>query len=346
LGDELRVGWACSGLSGFHNTHGQVERGLEFAERVLAIAERVADDDLALRGRIDAAVVETYRGRFAPALAHLERALTHYDPERSYLLDSGFSINHPGVLLGYQTAWNLVFLGRPDQGVERARENVATARRIGHPFSIAAALAMETVVHAMRRDTRRLRERAEETIEFSEANGFPFWLRVARSLHACARVLGGEHDAVDDLVQSVRESAGNGSLAGATALLSLVADACLCAGKLGEARGQVELGLALAARTGEHMVDAEFHRLTAEIGLAEGAAPGDAEASFVHSLEIARGQQAKGMELRTATGLARLWRDQGRQGEAKRLLAPCYEAFSEGFDTADLREAKALRDEL
>jgi adenylate cyclase len=250
------------------------------------------------------------------------------------------------VLLGYQTAWNLVFLGRPDQGVERARENVATARRIGHPFSIAAALAMETVVHAMRRDFRRLRERAEETIAFSEANGFPFWLGIGRMLHACARILDGEHDAVDDLVGSVRESGGSGSLAGATALLSLVADACLCAGKLGEARGQVELGLALAARTGEHMVDAEFHRLTAEIGLAEGAAPGDAEASFVHSLEIARGQQAKGMELRTATGLARLWRDQGRQGEAKRLLAPCYEAFSEGFDTADLREAKALRDEL
>jgi predicted ATPase len=73
---------------------------------------------------------------------------------------------------------------------------------------------------------------------------------------------------------------------------------------------------------------------------------GEAEASLARSLEIARDQQARSMELRTATDLARLWRDQGRRDEAKRLLAPCYEAFSEGFDTADLRAAKALLEEL
>ncbi len=345
LGDELQIGWACSGLASFHLAS-QVELGLQFAERELAIAERAGDADLALRGCLDVAVTETYRGRFASALAHLERALAHYDPERSYLLDSGFSINHPGVLRGYQMAWNLVFLGRPDQGAELAAETVATARGIGHPFSIAGALTMQTIVHAMRRDIPRVRERAEEAIAFSEANGFPFWQGIARTLQNTARVLAGEGEAAEDLVRGVRDSAGGGSLSGATAVLCLVADACLRAGELGEARGHVELGLALSARAGEHFVDAELHRLTAEIALAEGGEPSVAESSFVRGLEIARGQQAKGMELRAATGLARLRRDQGRRDEARELLAPVYGWFTEGFDTPDLKEAKALLAEL
>ena len=202
LGDERSIGWACSGLSSF-NLGGETGRAGHFAERVLTIAERTSDADLALRGHLDAAIVNLYSGRFAPSLAHLEQARARYDPERSYLRDSGFSINHPGVLVLYNLGWDLCFLGLPDQGARRASEAVALAHRIGHPYSIAAALVVETLVHCIRRDLSRQREGAAEAIAFSEANGFPFWQGIARALHAGARAVSGELDAVEELTQGL-----------------------------------------------------------------------------------------------------------------------------------------------
>jgi len=198
----------------------------------------------------------------------------------------------------------------------------------------------------MRRDVSSQRERAAEAMAFSEAHGFPFWLGLASTFHAAARVAAGEQEAVADLLPGLVQSGGTGNRGGAPGLLSVVADAYLTAGKLAEARSAVEGGLALAAQTGQHFMDAELHRLAGEIELAGGGAAADAEALFLRSLEIARSQEAKSPELRTATSLARLWRDQGRRVEARELLAPIHAWFTEGFDTRDLVEAKALLAEL
>lgn len=125
-------------------------------------------------------------------------------------------------------------------------------------------------------------------------------------------------------------------------MLTLLGEAYLTAGQIPEARGAVEGGLALAAQTGQAFFDAELHRLRGETVLAGGDAPAEAEAAFLRGLDIARAQEAKSFDLRTATSLARLWRHQGKRAEAHALLAPIYGWFSEGFDTRDLIEAKAL----
>jgi predicted ATPase len=237
-------------------------------------------------------------------------------------------------------------LGWPDRALARTREGIALARQIGHPFTLALALVFETVLHALRGDVADQQERAAEAIALSEEYGFPLFLGLARTLHAASRVAAGEHEAAAEMGAGAARSGGTGNLGGAPGLLSVLGDAYLAAGQLSEARAAVQGGLALAAQTGQHFMDAELHRLRGEIELAAGSAPADAEALFQRALEIARAQEAKSLELRAATSLARLLHGRGRRGEARALLQPVYDWFTEGLDTQDLRDARMLLKDL
>ena len=126
----------------------------------------------------------------------------------------------------------------------------------------------------------------------------------------------------------------------------LLADAQRAAGQLAEAQGTVATGLAVAAQTGQLFFDADLHRLDGDLLLATGGTADEAAARYHRALAIAREQGARSLELRAATSLARLWRDQGKRAEARDLLAPVYGWFTEGFDTRDLHDAKALLEEL
>jgi hypothetical protein len=246
---------------------------------------------------------------------------------------------------GYM-AWNLSTLGWPDRSIVRAREAVALARELDHPFSLAHALFFETGAHYLRRDFTAQRECAAETIALSEAHGFQQYLGVGRTFHAAARVAAGESEAIADLLAGLGLTAGTGFKVGAPCLFALLGEAYMTAGQLTEARGAVETGLAVATQMGQPCFDSELHRLQGEIVLNAGGSPSEAEAFFHHALEIARAQEAKSFELRTAITLARLWRDQGKRAAARNFLAPLHAWFTEGLDTADLKDAKALLDEL
>ena len=129
--------------------------------------------------------------------------------------------------------------------------------------------------------------------------------------------------------------------------LALLAEALALAGKIEEGLAALDDALAKAAASSERAWDAEIHRLCGELtGRLPYPDPAKVEESFRTALAIAREQGTRGYELRAATSLARLWAEQGRQGEARDLLAPVYDWFTEGFDTADLKEAKALLEEL
>ncbi len=213
-------------------------------------------------------------------------------------------------------------------------------------FDLTQALFFEAIVHWQRRDVSGQRERTVEVIALSEAQGFPFWLGVARTLPAAARVADGEPEAVADLLPGLAESGGTGSRGGAPVFFALIGEAQRTVGQLAEARGAVERGLALSEQTGQPFCDSVLHRLRGEIDLADGRVPADAEALFQCALDIARAQEARSLELRAATSLARLWQSQEKQAEARALLQPVYDWFTEGFDTADLKDAKALLAEL
>jgi predicted ATPase len=220
------------------------------------------------------------------------------------------------------------------------------ATQLGDPFSLAFALSFAILVHWLRRDVTAQRERAAETIALSDAQGFPFWLGLSRTFHAAARVADGEPGAVADVSAGLALCAEDGRQGAAPAMLALVGEAYLAAGQLAEARSAVETGLAVAAQTGQPFFDAELQRLQGEIVLATGGEPADAEVLFQHAVDIARAQEAKSFELRAATSLARLWQRQGKRDAARALLAPLYAWFTEGFDTRDLKEAKALLEDL
>jgi predicted ATPase len=252
-------------------------------------------------------------------------------------------------------------LGRPDLALARAGEAVALARRLGHRFSLAFALLFATFVDWLRRDIAAQRERAGEIIALSEAHGFPLWLGLGRTFHAAARIAAGEPGAVADVLAGLALGAETGNQAGAPSLFALLGEAYVAVGQLVEARGAVETGLGVAAQTGQPYWDADLHRLQGEIlrktvdsqqpvlSPVEGSrveSEQTAEEWFHRALDIARSQQAKSFELRAATSLARLWQRQGKRDAARDLLAPVYEWFTEGFDTRDLVEAKALLAEL
>jgi predicted ATPase len=141
-------------------------------------------------------------------------------------------------------------------------------------------------------------------------------------------------------------AAETGHQGGAPALFALLAEAQRAAGQLTEAQNTVATGLAVAAQTGQHIIDVDLHRLDGDLLLATGGDADEAAARYHRALAIAREQGSRSLELRAATSLARLWRDQGTRAEARDLLAPVYGRFTEGFDTRDLIEAKALLEEL
>jgi DNA-binding winged helix-turn-helix (wHTH) protein/tetratricopeptide (TPR) repeat protein len=341
LGDERRLGRALYFLAIFSGQSGQLERAYTLFGRVLAIAEETSDADLALGAHSELGMVEYFQGRFASSLAHCAAALALHDEPRHL----GHIVDRK-VLALEVSAWNLWVLGWPDRALARIREGVASARQLGHLFSQAHALFFETVVHSQRRAASEQRERAAEVMTLAEVHGFPFWQGLARTFHAAARVAAGEPEAVADLLPGLAQSGGTGNRAGAPGALAIVGEAFLVAGRLSDARGAVEGGIALAAQTGQRHADADLHRLRGEIVLVTGGKPADGEVHFQRALEVARSQEARSFELRAATSLARLWRDQGKPAEARALLQPIYEWFTEGFDTGDLKNAEALLAQL
>ena len=210
----------------------------------------------------------------------------------------------------------------------------------------AAAWAVVSALHWLRRDAAAQRERAAEVVALSEAQGFPLWLGVGRAFHGAARVGAGNRGALPEIMEGLALAAETGNQLGAPVFLALLAEAQQAAGQLLEAQRTIATALALAAQTGQPYFDADLDRLDGDLLLATGGAADEATARYHRALAIARDQGARSFELRAATSLARLWHDQGKPTEARELLAPLYAWFTEGFDTGDLIVAKALLDEL
>jgi tetratricopeptide (TPR) repeat protein len=344
-GDAARLGVARTGLAICYYTRGEVERGRALATEVLAAAEARGDREQALLGHASVGGPEHFQGKFASSLAHCERAIRLYDPVR----DHGHARllgNDQGIVALNYSAWNLWHRGQADAAIARSHEVVALARRLNHPFSVASALFFETAIHWLRRDVAAQLERAAEVVALSEAQGFPFWLGVGHAFHAAARVTAGNTGGLSEILDGLVLVGETGSQAGAPWIFAVLAEAQRAAGHLAEAQGTVATALAVAAQTGQPFFDADLHRLDGDLLLAAGGTADEAAARYHRALAIAREQGARSFELRAATSLARLWRDQGKRAEARALLAPVYGWFTEGFDTRDLIDAKALLEDL
>jgi len=261
-------------------------------------------------------------------------------------------------------AWVLWQLGYPDQAHERVQESFILAQEISHPFSLAYALAVATIVSYFRGEWKLTQQRAETLIALSTEQGFSLWLALGTMARSWVLASLGQ---VEEGIAQARQALANWQESGMEAnlpyILSVFAAVYASIGQVRNGLDAIQKGLTTVNNTREHMWESELHRLKGDLTLQQSqivdsksqvanpqsAIPNpqsEAEACFLNALAIARTQHAKSLELRAATSLARLWQQQGKKTEAYQLLFPVYNWFTEGFDTKDLQEAKALLDEL
>jgi class 3 adenylate cyclase/predicted ATPase len=337
------------GLWGFYNTRHHLRKGREMAEHLIALAQHDNDPALLVPGYRALGETFFHLGELVQARAYLERALSLYDPEqhRTHALLYGHDAGVSCLGFGARTLW---LLGYPDRALQRSREAVALAQSLSHPFSLSFAILLLIHLHHHRREAEMVLRHAETLITLATEQGFP--QGIARGLSARGWALTAQGHPSEGIAQ-LRQ--GVVAYQDAGFQVSLPYDLAWLAEALGK-NGEVEEGLhlmaealALIEHSGPRCYEPELHRIQGELLQSMDSGfrhEGTPETCFHRALDIARRQQAKSLELRTALSLSRLWHQQGRQDEARNLLAPIYGWFTEGLDTPDLQDARALLEML
>ena len=348
IGESPELPRVLAGMAAAYFIKGDLATAAEVAQEALAAAERTGEAFDLLSAHYPVGLPLFFQGHFSRALQHFEHSIELYDPSEhgslAYTVGVDRGVNARAVC---GPVSRVPWPSRPGAGLERGGGGAGEARGTSAQSGGRSLLWLESSI-SQRGELDRTRERAEEVVVLAERLGFPLYLGLGRFLRGCARVESGEGEAgIAEMQQAMVELAGIGSGIGAPQVLSLLAEGLRKVGRHDDALGALGLGVAQAEQQGQHYYDAELHRLRAEILLdMDGNAVDEAEALFRQSLEIARRQEAKTFELRAATSLARLWQRQGKRDAARALLAPLYAWFTEGFDTRDLQDAKALLEEL
>jgi predicted ATPase len=284
-------------------------------------------------------------GNPVKAREHADAGRHLYDPNRHAAHRLVYGGHDPGVCARYMGAHAEWLLGQPAKALASTSDSLALAGRIAHPFTLSTALIMTSVVCLNRREPGR----ALRQLEAAEALAAEQRLSLMIEPGILRGVALAGQGADDEAIARIREGVARWTRLGRTVFLpygfSFLAEGLARYGDRVAALAALQEGLQTATATGEHFWDAELHRLIGTMLLAENKLD-EGEASVKHAIRIAQTQQAKSLELRAATSLARLWGEQGRRAEARELLAPVYGWFTEGFDTADLKDAKALLDQL
>jgi class 3 adenylate cyclase/predicted ATPase len=340
MGEPPQLFRVMRGLITFYTARAELETARDLACRLLDLAERAGEASLLLLAHEQLAILCYFLGTPSAALEHFERAIALYEPADHRRLTYIYG-EHLGVFTRIWMAWALWLLGYADRAVERCREAIDLGREASHPFSLAYALLWSSILHVMRTEPGRGRELAEQAVAISEEHGFAFVLGGGRLVQAWANPETGA--AAEEFRRCLSQIAATGTQVNGPMMLGYLADAHRKAGQADEGIASADAALAVSARTRQTHWDAELHRIKGELLLQQGqAAEGEAERLFRLACEIARSQNAKSLELRAAVSLGRLWQKQGRGAETRTLVAPIYAWFTEGFDTPDLVEARAL----
>jgi predicted ATPase len=338
-------------LFGRYVTHllgGRLAVAREAAAESLRLSERQDDDAGTLASSHRSVGTAAFAlGDLSAARLHLERALVLYDPERHRPLAFVYAQDVRVAGLSW-LALSLFVQGFPEQALRRSDEAIAAAPEFRHPATTAQSLLCACVLSELVRRRRQVQAHAEELVALATEHGLPFWLAMGTIMQGWALADAGEAEAgIAQLRRGLIAWEQTGAALIVPYYLGLLAKALAEAGRPGEGLGALAEALDRVATTGELWLKAELHRLRGELLLAPPTPDQpEAEACFRQALAVAREQDARMWELRAATSLAQLWRDEGRRAEAHDLLAPVYGWFTEGFDTADLKDAKALLDEL
>jgi len=286
---------------------------------------------------------------------HFERGIALYDAQQGRLRVFSGGM-HPGVACRPYLAWTLWLLGYPDQALQRIYEAITLARESSHSYSLAVALHYATILRLSRREARLAQELIEETLELSRLHEFAQWSVGGMFMRGWALVEQGlVEEGIEPLQQAQAAWRAMGKELAQTHIFVRLAEAYLQGQRVEDGLQALTEALHAMHESAECYQEAEIYRLKGELLLqrdtSRSGACGpsqqasvltEAENCFHKALEVSRFQQAKSLELRAAMSLSRLWQRQGRRVEAHRLLSEIYGWFTEGFETADLQEAKTL----
>jgi tetratricopeptide (TPR) repeat protein len=344
IGETGQLLLGLTELCQLHFVRGEAREGLELAIRCLRLAEETHDpESLAVAGH--------YVALLAHACGNLGQAVSQFQDATRYAGRANVDILQIGLLFDTAVAWvlavDLHLLGRIDEALKVAEQGLRNASESKHLFSLSFALCFPRLRH-YRREPEIALARAGEAISLCEENGFWVWLAWARFSRGWALAeLGQPAQGMVEMESAIAKFRHMGGVPNLPYAIALIA--------YGYARmNQTEKGLAMlnealehVERTGEKVEYAEMLRLKGEVLLmCDPGATAKAESCFRAAIEVARAQEAKWWELRSSVGLARLLHDTNRRDAARTMLGEIYNWFTEGFDLPDLKEAKALLDEL
>jgi len=336
------LGWAYIGQWVFHRNRGEYQLALALAEQVEKIGEARNDVTVQLMGRYASGFTRLYLGDFVAARALLERCHGLADPA---LRSREVEVQSLYADMLAALAWTLANLGYIDQARSRLNEAFSEARQLRNALTLAEVLGAACTVEGIARSPEMQRH-AEELLALSTEHGLPFflaWATVLRGLSLTA--LGQGQEGLSQITRGIAELRTTGAVGGMPGALMPLAWAYARLGQPVDGLNCLAEAAQIIETTGERQREATLHLLRGDLLNATGD-PSAAERSYHQAIAVAKLQSAKPFELRASINLARLWCKQDKRGEARNLLAPIYGWFTEGFDTLDLKEAKALLDEL
>jgi predicted ATPase len=335
------------GLWRVYLARAQLHTARELGETLLRLAQGGHDPAFAVLAHYTLGVTWFWLGALPTARQHLEDGIAHYtsDQRRAPVFRMG---QDPGVSCRAYTAQTLWLLGYPEQALAPLHDALTLAHALSHPFSLAWARCMAAIVSQFRRDVLAVHEHAEAAVALSTEQGFPQWAALGTILRGGALAMQGQgEEGIAQIRQGIAAWRATGAVLIVPYFCTLLADVNAHLGHTEEGLQALAEAHTLVEQHEERYWEVEISRLRGVLLLRQtGTSQAEAEAWLRRALDVARRQEAKALELRAAMSLSRLWQQQGKQQEAYDLLAPIYHWFTEGFDTTDLQEAKALLDAL
>jgi predicted ATPase len=343
LGDTPELFPALLGVWSVYYLRGQLRPAYEVAGQLLRRAQSAQDQVLLVCAHFALGDTAFSMGEFPLARKHHEIAIPLCTSERPTVVGGDTRVH----CLSYMalTLWSL---GYPDEGLKRGNQALALAHALSHPFSMAFAEGLVAYLHQYRRDASAAQEISEKLIGLSADHGFTHWLAQASVAEGWAMA---EQGKSEQGIAQIQEGLTARRAAGTEALpphaLCLLAEACGKAGRIDDGLSALSEALDATEWYGIRHYEHEMYRLKGELLLKKQASSAEeVRRGFERAIEIAKRQSAKSFELRATMSIARLLGSQGKRDEARTMLGETYGWFTEGFDTADLKDARALLDEL
>jgi predicted ATPase len=326
---------------------GQMERVAQIADELMQLAQNSGESSLLLEAHRAVGFNQLYRGHLTDARQNFEQAIALYDPDLHAAHGHTYGTNTKAYCMMFDGLASLI-MGYPDIAVTAHREALTYTRTLREPWTLGFALHSSALFNNLLGNAQQSHRLAKELISHSSEGG-PEHLPAMGEIHLgyASVVMGDKAEGSERICRGLESFRATGAAVGSSYFLGWYGWSLSEAGRPEEGISILDEALEVPSKTGERIYEAELHRFKGEVLLNfETPDQKGAETSFHKALEIARSQSAKLWELRAAASLAHLWQSHGKITDARDLLAPIYGWFTEGFDTADLKEAKALLDEL